>query len=177
VARRLPIRLTKTECAQLLDQELSARDRAILTAFLFGGLRCNELRMLDVPDVDFEEATIFIRYAKRDKERIVPLHDRARAALEDYLGDRDGGPLFLSSRGERISNRRLRSLVKALGARARLKKDLHPHTLRHTYATLLREAGVELGDVGNLLGHASLDTTRIYDHMSMTRKKLAVDKL
>jgi len=157
--------------------EMSERDRAILVTFLFGGLRCNELRMLDVEDVDFDEGSIFIRYAKRDKERIVPLHDLARQALTDYLGDRASGPLFLSNRRTRISNRRLRTLVKELGTRARLKKDLHPHTLRHTYATLLREAGVELGDVGNLLGHASLDTTRIYDHMSMTRKKLAVDKL
>jgi integrase/recombinase XerD len=177
VGRRLPIRLTKTEREQLLAQELSARDRAILTLFLFGGLRCNELRMLDVGDVDFDESTIFIRYAKRDKQRIVPLHSNARAALAAYLGDRQSGAVFLSGSGHRISNRRLRTLVKDLGQRAGLKKDLHPHTLRHTYATLLREAGVELGDVGNLLGHASLDTTRIYDHMSMTRKKLAVEKL
>jgi integrase/recombinase XerD len=133
--------------------------------------------MLDVEDVDFEESTIFIRYAKRDKQRMVPLHDRARDVLEAYLGDRSSGPLFLSGQGCRISNRRLRTLVKELGQRAGLKKDLHPHTLRHTYATLLREAGVELGDVGNLLGHASLDTTRIYDHMSMARKRLAVEKL
>lgn len=175
--RRLPIRLTKSEREQLLAQEMSPRDRAILTVFLFGGLRCNELRMLDVEDVDFEESTIFIRYAKRDKQRIVPLHDRAREALEIHLGDRRTGPLILSERGSRISNRRLRSLVKELGREAGLKKDLHPHTLRHTYATLLREAGVELGDVGNLLGHASLDTTRIYDHMSMARKRLAVEKL
>jgi site-specific recombinase XerD len=156
---------------------MSTRDRAILTVFLFGGLRCNELRMLDVEDVDFEESTIFIRYAKRDKQRMVPLHDRAREALEAYLSDRSTGPIFLSGQETRISNRRLRSLVKELGQRAGLKKDLHPHTLRHTYATLLREAGVELGDVGNLLGHASLDTTRIYDHMSMARKRLAVEKL
>jgi integrase/recombinase XerD len=156
---------------------MSIRDRAILTTLLFGGLRCNELRMLDVEDVDFEESTVFIRYAKRDKQRIVPLHDRAREALEVYLGERSTGPIFLSGQGARISNRRLRSLVKEIGQRAGLKKDLHPHTLRHSYATLLREAGVELGDVGNLLGHASLDTTRIYDHMSMSRKRAAVDRL
>lgn len=177
MGRRLPTRLTKSEREQLLAQELSARDRAIVVTFLFGGLRSNELRLLDVEDVDLEENTIFIRYAKRDKQRLVPLHSRAREALEAYLGDRRSGPIFLSSRGRRISNRRLRSLVKELGQRAGLKKDLHPHTLRHTYATLLREAEVELADVGNLLGHASLDTTRIYDHMSMSRKRAAVDKL
>lgn len=175
--RRLPIRLTKAEREQLLALDLSPRDRAILTVFLFGGLRSNELRMLDVQDLDFGECTIFIRYAKRDKQRLVPLHARALEALEAHLGERRSGPLFLSRTGQRISNRRLRTLVKEMGQRAGLKKDLHPHTLRHTYATLLREAGVELGDVGNLLGHASLDTTRIYDHMSMARKKSAVDKL
>jgi site-specific recombinase XerD len=175
--RRIPIWLTKAEREQLLAQEMSTRNRAILTTFLFGGLRCNELRMLDVADVDFEADTIFIRYAKRDKQRFVPLHSQARDALFTYLGERQSGAVFLSGRGHRISNRRLRSLVKELGQRAGLKKDVHPHTLRHTYATLLREAGVELGDVGNLLGHASLETTRIYDHMSMSRKRAAVDRL
>ncbi len=175
--RRIPIWLTKAEREQLLGLEMSTRDRAILTTFLFGGLRCNELRMLDVADVDFEADTIFIRYAKRDKQRIVPLHSEASSAMAAYLGDRQSGAVFLSVRGHRISNRRLRTLVKEIGQKAGLRKDLHPHTLRHTYATLLREAGVELGDVGNLLGHASLETTRIYDHMSMSRKRAAVDRL
>jgi integrase len=70
-----------------------------------------------VEDVDFEESTIFIRYAKRDKQRMVPLHDRAREALEAYLSDRSTGPIFLSGQETRISNRRLRSLAREQGSR------------------------------------------------------------
>lgn len=175
--QRLPTRLTKKERDRLLALDMSVRDRAILTTFLFGGMRSNELSMLNVDDIDFEEDTIFIQHAKGHKQRILPLHYRARKALEDYLEGRTDGPIFLSNRGARISNRRLRSLVKGLAQHAGIEKDIHPHSLRHTFATLLREADVELGDVSRLLGHKKLQTTLIYDELTTKRKRSAVDRL
>jgi site-specific recombinase XerD len=177
VAQRLPTWLTATERKQLWELELSARDRAILAIFLYGGLRSNELRMLDVGDIDVDAKTIFIRFGKRSKQRLTPLHANAEAALLAYLGDRRSGPIFLGPSGERISNRGLRHLVKRWGQQADLRKELHPHALRHTFAVSLLEAGVDLETIRDLLGHASISTTSIYLHCTTQRKKAAVDLL
>lgn len=123
MGKRLPTWLTEAERDRLLGAEMSDRNRAIMTVFLYTGLRCNELRMLDIADVDTEEMIIHVRHAKRDKERFIPLHPEIEAALGGYLDGREDGPLFLSSRGERISNRRLRSMVETVGQRAGLKKN------------------------------------------------------
>ena len=112
--KRLPTWLTEVERDRLLGQSLPVRDRAILSLFLYAGLRCNELRMLDVADLDFDSMLVHVRHAKRGKERWVPLHAEAAAALDQYLDGRAAGAVFISRRGERISNRQLRTLVKKL---------------------------------------------------------------
>jgi site-specific recombinase XerD len=133
--------------------------------------------MLNVPDIDFEEMTIFVRHGKRSKQRLVPLHAEIAAALGEYLGDRRSGAVFLSNRGNRISLRRLRSLIKDLAQKAGLKKDVHPHSLRHTFAVSIREAGEELDVLKDLLGHASIETTEIYTHCSVSQLRAAVDRI
>lgn len=177
VKRRLPVWLTEKERDQLLSVEMSDRNRAILTTFLYAGLRSNELRMLDVVDIDFDEMTIHVRHAKRGKERLIPLHPEVAVAVEKYLGERDDGPIFLSNRGERISNRRLRSMVKMIATRASLKKNLHLHALRHTFAVLLKENGEDLETIRDLLGHEDIRTTSIYLHCSMAGKRTAINRL
>jgi site-specific recombinase XerD len=177
VGRTLPTWLTLRERERLTSLDLSPRDRAILAIFLYAGLRCNELRMLDVQDLDFETGTIYVRFAKRDKQRLIPLHAEASAALKTFLAGRETGPVFGSLQGERISNRRLRSLIKDLGQRAGIHKDLHPHALRHTFAVALLEAGVDLEMIKELLGHESILTTTIYLHCTTQRKRAAVDRL
>lgn len=175
---RLPTWLTESERKRLWGLEsLSKRDRAIMAVFLFGGLRSNELRMLDVRDIDFDERTIFVRFGKRSKQRLVPLHTRAETALRAHLGDLRAGPVFLGNQDERISNRGLRHMVKRWGQRAGLQKDLHPHALRHTFAVSLLEAEVDLETIRDLLGHASIQTTSIYLHCTTQRKRSAVDRL
>jgi site-specific recombinase XerC len=177
VGRRLPTWLTDSERKRLLQLKLSRRDRAILAVFLYGGLRSNELRMLDVEDIDFEAETIFIRFGKRSKQRLTPLHANAGTALVAYLDGRQTGPVFLGPSGGRISNRGLRHLVKKWGRMAGIKKDLHPHALRHTFAVSLLEADVDLETIRDLLGHASIETTSIYLHCTPARKRFAVDRL
>lgn len=177
MARKLPTWLTRSERKRLLSLDLSSRDRAIVTVFMFAGLRSNELRTLDVPDLDFDEMTIFVRYGKRSKQRLIPLHAEAAAALDAHLAGRVSGPVFVSSRGQRISNRRLRSLIESLGVRAGLRKRLHPHVLRHTFAVSLREAGEELDVIKALLGHERIETTAIYTHCSVDQLRSAVDKI
>jgi site-specific recombinase XerD len=157
---------------------MKSRDRAIITTFLYAGLRSNELRMLDVGDVDFEAMTIFVRFGKRQKQRIVPLHAEAAFALSAYLDhQRLDGPIFLNRCCKRLSNRYLRMLVKRLGREAGIAKDLHPHALRHTFAVALLEAGADLETIRDLLGHSDIKTTSIYLHCSSARRRAAVDSI
>ena len=177
MGRRLPTWLTEAERKRLLGLEISHRDRAILILFLYSGLRCNELRMLDVPDLDFDEMTVLVRFAKRSKQRVVPLHAEAAAALTEYLEGRTSGPMFFSERKQRLSLRRLRSLIKELGQQAGLRKDLHPHALRHSFAVALLEKDVDLETIRDLLGHEDIKTTSIYLHCSTAKRRAAVDRI
>jgi integrase/recombinase XerC len=175
--KRLPIWLTKPEKEKLLDLDLSQRDRAIVTVFLYAGLRANELRMLDVADFDFEAMTIHIRHAKRGKERVIPLHPEAAITVDTYLNRRRTGPVFLTNRAGRISYDRLHSLIVSLGIKAGLRKHTRPHVLRHSFAVALHENDVDLETIRDLLGHEDIRTTSIYLHCSMAGKRLAVDRL
>lgn len=177
MGRKLPTWLTGPERKKVLNLEMTARDRAIITTFLYTGLRSNELRLLDVEDLDFDALTVFVRFGKRDKERIVPLHAEAATALETHLQGRITGPLFKSNRGSRISYDRLHSLVVELGHRAGLRKDLHPHSLRHSFAVSLLDADVNLETIRDLLGHEDIRTTTIYLHCSTAKRRAAVDRI
>jgi site-specific recombinase XerD len=175
---KLPTWLTAPERKRLLGLGLSARDRAIVATFLYTGLRSNELRLLDIEDLDFEAMTVFVRFGKRAKQRIVPLHAEAAAALEAHLDGRTAnGPVFESNRGQRISYDRLHSLVVDLGRQAGLRKALHPHALRHSFAVSLLDAGVDLETIRDLMGHESIQTTSIYLHCSTAKRRAAVDRI
>jgi site-specific recombinase XerD len=177
MGRRLPTWLTGPERKRVLGLDLSPRDRAIITTFLYTGLRSNELRLLDVEDLDLEAMTIFVRFGKRAKQRIVPLHAEAAAALDVHLAGRITGPVFESNREQRISYDRLHSLVVDLGKQAGLRKELHPHALRHSFAVSLLDAGVDLETIRDLLGHESIQTTSIYLHCSTAKRRAAVDRI
>lgn len=175
MGRKLPTWLTGPERKKILNLDLSPRDKAIIATFLYTGLRSNELRLLDVEDIDFEAMTLFVRFGKRSKQRIVPLHTEAGAALEAHLAGRTTGPLFESNRGQRISYDRLHSLVVELGQLAGLRKELHPHALRHSFAVSLLDAGVDLETIRDLMGHESIQTTSIYLHCSTAKRRAAVN--
>lgn len=175
--KKLPTWLNASERKRLLNTDLPQRDRAIISVFVYTGLRSNELRMLDIRDLDFEEMTLFVRFGKRAKQRIIPLHAEAAAALDAYIDGRQSGSVFLSNRNQRISNNRLRTLVKEIGRLAGLVKDLHPHALRHTFAVSLLDAGENLETIRDLLGHDSIKTTSIYLHCSVATRRKAIDAL
>lgn len=176
--KKLPIWLTKQERCRLLDlPSLSSRDRAIVAVFLYAGLRANEVRMLDVEDLDFEEEIMHVRHAKRDKERFVPLHQKVAENLGPYLGGRQEGPVFFSNRGRRISYDRLHSLMVGLGRQAGIRKRTRPHVLRHSFAVALHECGTDLETIRDLLGHEDIRTTSIYLHCSMAGKRSAINRL
>ena len=180
--KKPPVWLRAAERDELLHAIADVRDKAIVTTFLFGGLRLNELTHLDRGDVDFRYRTIRIRFAKGGKERTVGLHRLAEDAIRAYLDTRadDLPPLFLSNRRRRISNRAVQHLldrhIKACGFNA--SKRVTPHKLRHTFATaLMKASGRDIQVVQRALGHENIATTTIYAHLDDDVLYQAMDRL
>jgi len=154
------------------------RDLAMLELFYSTGMRLSELAGLNDPDVDLVSDQVKAR-GKGKKERIVPVGSHATSALRKYLELRDrsatarGGnrPMFVNMRGTRISPRGVQLAMKRLFATLARGPELHVHTLRHSFATHLLDAGADLRSVQELLGHASLGTTQVYTHTSVERLK------
>ena len=156
------------------------RDRAILETLYGAGLRISELVDLDLDDLDLDEGTILVRSGKGSKGRRVPLGRQARAAVGDYLAlsrpelasKARGGPgagVFLNARGGRLSRQGCWKILKGYAHAAGLEDRVSPHTLRHSFATHMLDAGADIRVVQELLGHASLATTQVYTLVSDRR--------
>ena len=135
----------------------------------------SELSRLDVPDVEFGERTLRIGQGKGAKDRLVLFTSDLGQLLQVHLGGRGRGPLFTSNRGTRLSVRRIQSIVRGAARRAGVHKKISPHSLRHTWATLARNAGLPLDTVQLLLGHESPRTTELYSRLSMTKAREEYD--
>ncbi|NOZ93283.1 MAG: tyrosine recombinase [Acidobacteria bacterium] len=180
VERRLPPTVPAEVIGRMLDgvADTSAgrRDRAILELLYGAGLRVGELVDLDLDDLDRGRRLVRVS-GKGRKERIVPFGTKAQQAIEAYLPERarwragkileDGDPLFVNQRGSRLSDRSVRRILDAAVTRTAGLYGLHPHALRHAFATHLLEAGMDLRAIQELLGHASLATTQVYTHVDL----------
>jgi integrase/recombinase XerC len=144
----------------------ACRDAAILEMLYGTGLRVSELTGLDLGDIDDETGTVRV-VGKGNKERIVPFGSKAAQALAAWLAHRgDGaGPLFRGRRGRRIDPREVYRVVGARARGAGITRTVGPHTLRHTFATHLLDAGADLRAIQELLGHSRLSTTQRYTHV------------
>jgi integrase/recombinase XerC len=162
------------------------RNAAILELFYSTGMRLSELRGINRTEIDLLSQQVKVR-GKGRKERIIPIGDHAQLALRNYESKRDEllrhiGPkgdrtaFFLSSRGKRISVRALQNAVKGFLDKIDESSGLSTHSLRHTFATHLLDAGADLRAVQELLGHASISTTQIYTHTSIERLKQVYQK-
>ena len=171
--KRLPGYLPIDESEALLrvrpaPAATAARDRAVLEVLYATGVRVAELAGLDVEDVDLREGAVRV-LGKGSKERIVPMGRPAVEALRAYLDGRATGPLFRNDRGGRLTVRTLHRVVRGRARAAGLSRTVSPHTLRHTFATHLLDAGADLRLIQELLGHARLGTTQRYTHVSAER--------
>ena len=154
------------------------RDQAILEFLYACGARISEAANLRIGDIDFSSRLVKL-FGKGRKERIVPLHSFCVDAITTYLREarpalataKSGDFVFLSKRGNPMSADAMRRMFKATVRAAGLDEALSPHDMRHTFATDLLEGGADLRSVQEMLGHASLSTTQIYTHMSVTRLK------
>ena len=184
-SRRLPNALDTDRAGALVeldgDDPLSLRDRAMLELTYSSGLRLSELCALAVGDVDLEGGLVRV-LGKGRKTRVVPVGRHARAAIRAWLAvradhaDPDEGALFTSRRGRRISAR----AVQARFARRALEQGIgvhvHPHMLRHSFATHLLESSGDLRAVQELLGHADIGTTQVYTHLDFQHLAAVYDR-
>lgn len=170
VGRHLPEFLSQHQAAELVEPgaPLSLRDRALLELLYGAGLRVGEAEALDRDDLDLDEGLVRVRRGKGGKERRVPMGPFAVAALRAWFASRpdDLRPAFLNQRGARMSQRSMRRVVDEAGKVAGVV-GLHPHALRHSFATHLLDAGADLRGIQELLGHSSLATTQRYTHVSV----------
>jgi integrase/recombinase XerD len=183
--RKLPKAvLTAAEADLVLQQPdvstpLGLRDRAILELLYSTGIRRAETANLDVWDVDFDAGLVKIRLGKYNKDRIVPLGDRAAAWIQKYLHDSrrllvvepDDDALFLSRFGGRLSPNKYTQRVKQAVEAAGIAKTGGCHLFRHTMATLMLEGGADVRFIQEMLGHERLETTQIYTHVSVKKLK------
>lgn len=159
------------------DQEIGARDRAILSICYGCGLRRNEARYLDIDDVNLEKGIVHVKKGKGNKERLVPINQSNIKYLEDYkynarpvlLRGTNTEAFFVSMRSQRINdqtmNLRIRLLVQKTKNPVIIEKDPSLHTLRHSVATHLLSNGMKLEQISKFLGHSSLESTQIYTHL------------
>jgi integrase/recombinase XerC len=162
--------------ARALGGSRRARDVAILELLYASGLRVSELTALDLDAVDGAAMTVRV-LGKGNKERVVPFGREAARKLDTYLAERVAtrGPLFVNARGGRLTARSVRAIVKRAARAAGIARRVSPHTLRHSFATHLLDAGADLRMVQELLGHSRLSTTQRYTHVSSAQLMRAYD--
>jgi integrase/recombinase XerD len=179
VRKRLPKAISQDEMGRLLEEPSreqtpkALRDRALLEVLYATGLRVTELVSLNVDDVNLASGTVRVVRPKDQRERLVPVHDRAVEPLRDYLErgrvqllrDPNEVALFLNHRGQRLTRQGLWLIVKHYVREVGIREEVTPHTLRHTFAAHLIDKKADLEYVQELLGHANISTTQIYAHV------------
>jgi integrase/recombinase XerD len=181
--KRVPEVLTSAEIESMINAAKGAdwqvlRDKAILELFYASGMRVSELLNLKMENVNLELG--YVRcIGKGRKERIIPIGRRACAAVQKYYDlvrvklakDDRTLNLFLSRLGKRISRQSIWKIIKHYARKAKIKREIKPHTIRHSFATHLLEHGADLRSVQEMLGHSDISTTQIYTHVDRERLK------
>ncbi len=190
--RRLPQALLEHELLRLLETPdpgtpRGLRDRAMLSLTYAAGLRASEVVGLTLGDLDLERGVV-AAFGKGDKRRLVPVGEVALEHLEAYLGVRelharrdqrggsDAAALFQSPRGGPLTRQAFWKIVRRHARSAGLPRDVHPHQLRHSFATHLLRGGADLRSVQTMLGHADVSTTKIYTPVSHDHVREAYDR-
>lgn len=175
LGRKLPRFLSAEQLVKIIQVPdsttlLGARDQVIIELLYGSGLRVSELAGLSRQDIEAGDALLRVR-GKGSKERIVPLTRFAIEAIQEYLRMRedDHEALLLNYKGSRLSVRSIRRILDRLALDAGLSEHLHPHMLRHSFATHLLDGGADLRSVQELLGHSKLSSTQIYTHLTKER--------
>jgi tyrosine recombinase XerC len=185
--KKLPTFLDKVQVVKLLESPESLdlagfRDKAILELLYSSGIRVSELVGLNYDDVDFISEAVKVK-GKGKKERLVPMGRPSAIALKKYFDERkksgskkDAKAVFTNRSGERLNARTVQRVVQKYMKKTLLPGHISPHSLRHTFATHMLDAGADLRSVQELLGHESISTTQIYTHITPERLKEVYDR-
>jgi integrase/recombinase XerC len=172
--KTLPQSLSPEEAGRLMDipndAVLAVRDKAIFELFYSSGLRLSELTSLAPADINFSDATVRVT-GKGSKTRVVPVGSHALGAVTKWLKERaplvetDGNALFVNRNGTRLTPRSIQYRMKRWALKLGLASDVHPHVLRHSFASHVLQSSGDLRAVQEMLGHASISTTQVYTHL------------
>jgi integrase/recombinase XerD len=168
--KKIPIVLSKQEVIQLINSASTNKSELILQLLYSSGLRVSELVKLKKQDLDFNENTGWVRSGKGKKDRMFIIGKKLSKRLEKFTS-RHLDWNYIFSKNLPLTTRNIQKIVQNAAKNANLQKDVHPHTLRHSFATHLLDAGTDLRKIQFLLGHSSIATTQIYTHMSNEQVK------
>ena len=188
IGRKLPDTLSLSEIDKLIEaidlsKQEGHRNKAIIETLYSCGLRVSELVSLKISDLFFDEGFIKVT-GKGNKQRFVPIAKSSQNLIEIYrenirnhlqINKKDEDTLFLNRRGKQLTRAMIFTIIKNLAEAINLKKNISPHTLRHSFATHLLENGADLRAIQMLLGHESITTTEVYVHVDRTHLKQVLD--
>ena len=166
-----------------IEQQLWLRDKAMLELFYSSGLRLTELQSLNLADLDFNRLLLRV-LGKGNKTRVVPFGEKAKASILSWITQygqwcedvQPSAALFITQKGNRLSTRQIENRVKLQARRAGVNIDLHPHLLRHCFASHMLASSRNLRAVQEMLGHSNLSTTQIYTHIDFEHLAQSYDQ-
>ena len=168
--KKLPIVLNKEEVKKLIEASQTAKSKLIISFLYSSGLRVSELVNLKPVDLNLDEKTGWVRKGKGSKDRLFTLSENLISDLKNYLEEKKENQ-YLFSPNKPLTTRNIQKIIALTASKAGLQKKVTPHTLRHSYATHLLESGVDIRIIQELLGHANLNTTQLYAHVSTEQLK------
>lgn len=171
--KKIPAVLTKEEVRKMLESCETKKSKLMLSLLYATGMRVSEITNLKVNDLQFEEKIGYIKQAKGKKDRIFNIPNFLEEELKNYIVDnkkKDHDFVFSGLNGK-LTERTIQKIVQGVIKKTDIKKQVHPHTLRHSFATHLLEKGVDIRKIQELLGHSDLSTTQIYTHISSEELK------
>ncbi len=171
--KRIPTVLTKEEVKRLFNSINTRKSKLMISLLYACGFRVSELINLKISDLDFVERTGYVRQAKGKKDRLFNIPNFLMKDLITHSKEQKNKEeeyFFTGSKG-RMSERNIQKIVKKASKKAKINKEVHPHTLRHSFATHLLESSIDIRKIQELLGHSDLSTTQIYTHISTEELK------
>jgi len=168
--KKIPEVLTKDEVIRLINSAKTTKSRLILQMLYSSGLRVSELVNLRKQDLDFNENTGWVRAGKGKKDRMFILSKKLSKKLEKYIKKHENWQ-WIFSENKPLTTRNIQKIVQKAAFFANINKHVHPHTLRHSFATHLLDAGTDLRRIQTALGHQSISTTQLYTHISNEQLK------
>ena len=164
--KTMPLFMTKEEVLKLIDNIENRKYKLIIRLIYSAGLRVSELVNLRARDLEIDKSYGWVRQGKGNKDRMFIIAEAVKQDLIDIVNEKENDDYLFEGRNGHLSTRSIQEIIKKAKRKAGIKKNIHPHTLRHSFATHLIENGYCVSSVQSLLGHSSLDTTMIYVHMT-----------